>query len=228
MSGLISQGSLAAEGGTQRLILKPLAMVLGLVVLGVVLKMGISQLDMGSLQDYVLQQGAWGTLTFILGGAVLTAIGLPRQAIAFAGGYVFGWKLGLALSMLAVTTGCVMDFYLASTVVRGWIRHRIGNRMVWVHRKLCARPVAASLTLRLLPIGNNTVLNLLAGLSSVKARPFLIASILGYLPQTLILGLLGSGVQVSHETQLIVAALLFVASTILGITLLKRGQPRTV
>jgi uncharacterized membrane protein YdjX (TVP38/TMEM64 family) len=83
----------------------------------------------------------------------------------------------------------------------------------------------ASLTLRLLPVGNNVVLSLLAGLSSVSAPAFLVASAIGYVPQTLVFALLGSGVHVSHTEQIVLGGVLFVASALLGVVLMRRWKP---
>jgi uncharacterized membrane protein YdjX (TVP38/TMEM64 family) len=97
--------------------------------------------------------------------------------------------------------------------------------MARLDAQLSAQPFMASLTLRLLPVGNNVVLSLLAGLSSVSAPAFLVASAIGYVPQTLVFALLGSGVQVSHTEQIVLGGVLFVASAVLGIVLMRRWKP---
>ena len=79
----------------------------------------------------------------------------------------------------------------------------------------------ATLTLRLLPVGNNLVLNLLAGVSTLSVGPFLAALVLGYVPQTVIFALLGGGVRVSEKVQVAVAVALFAVSVILGLILLR-------
>ena len=62
-------------------------------------------------------------------------------------------------------------------------------------------PSAATLTLRLLPVGSNMLLNLVAGVSErARQAPFMAASAIGYLPQTVVFALLGGGVRVSQET----------------------------
>ncbi len=155
---------------------------------------------------------------------MLCAAGLPRQAVAFAGGYAFGLKFGIALAMLAQILGCVTDFFWARAFARDWVRARLGGRLARLDAQLSAQPFMASLTLRLLPVGNNLVLSLLAGLSSVSAPAFLLASAIGYLPQTLVFALLGSGVQVSHSMQITLGIVLFVLSALLGIVLMRRWK----
>jgi uncharacterized membrane protein YdjX (TVP38/TMEM64 family) len=101
-----------------RLFIKPLGLLLGLVVAGVVLKTLAGGVKGGLLTQYVMGQGIEGEAFFVAGGALLCAAGLPRQAVAFAGGYAFGLKLGLALALVAQVLGCVTDFFWARIFAR--------------------------------------------------------------------------------------------------------------
>ena len=175
-----------------RLFVKPLGLLLGLVIAGVVLKTLAGGVKGGLLAQYVVGHGVEGEAFFVAAGALLCAAGLPRQAVAFAGGYAFGLKLGLALAMVAQILGCVTDFFWARAFARDWVQGRIGGRLARLDAQLSAQPFMASLTLRLLPVGNNVVLSLLAGLSSVSAPAFLVASAIGYVPQTLVFALLAA------------------------------------
>jgi uncharacterized membrane protein YdjX (TVP38/TMEM64 family) len=216
--------SAALQPTLLRQFIKPLGLVAVLVVAGVVLKLLAASLHDSQLQTYVAHHGAIGYLAFVGAGALLTATGIPRQAVAFAGGYALGLEWGIALTLLAEAMGCALDFFFARIFARDWTQRRLGARLAKIDRKLCAEPFTASLVLRLLPIGNNTVLGLLAGVSSIKPLPFLAGSIIGYVPQTVIFGLLGSGVEVSHDKQVAVAAVLFLVSGALGAYLLKRSN----
>lgn len=225
MSALTSQSGLPGRPPQPwKLFIKPLGLALGLVVAGVVLKTLAAGVKGGIFAHYVMGHGFEGEIIFVLGGALLTAAGLPRQAIAFAGGYAFGLKMGLVLALVAQVGGCVVDFFWARAIARDWVRGRIGTRMAKLDTRLSAQPFMASLTLRLLPVGNNTLLNLLAGLSSVSATAFIGASAIGYIPQTLVFALLGSGVQVSHTMQIVLAVVLFVLSAGFGLLLMRRWK----
>jgi uncharacterized membrane protein YdjX (TVP38/TMEM64 family) len=164
---------------------------------------------------------AAGGLLFIAAGAVLTAFGLPRQVVAFAGGYVFGAWEGSAIALVAQMLGCGADYvaarYFAGLGPRAWLAR--GRRAGALHRTLSLRPFSVTLTLRLLPVGNNLVVNLLAGVAGLPAVPFLLATLIGYVPQTLIFALLGSGAQVGRGVHLAMGAALFAAAAALGIYL---------
>jgi uncharacterized membrane protein YdjX (TVP38/TMEM64 family) len=164
-----------------------------------------------------------GALMFFAAGGALTAFGVPRQAAAFAAGYAFGAWRGGVLAMAAQMLGCCMDFWWARMVARDWAVRRLRGRLARLDSAFAARPFVATLTLRLLPVGNNLVLNLLAGVSGLRAAPFLAATLIGYVPQTAVFALAGSGVHVNRMAQLATAVALFAISACLGAVLLKRS-----
>jgi uncharacterized membrane protein YdjX (TVP38/TMEM64 family) len=165
-------------------------------------------------------------LTLLGAGAALTALGVPRQAVAFAAGYGFGAWRGGALAMAAQMLGCCADFWWARAVAREWAVRRLRGRLARLDAALAARPFLATLTLRLLPVGNNLLLNLLGGISGLRARPFLAATLIGYVPQTAVFAVAGSGVHLDRSVQLTAAAVLFAISAALGLVLLRRGERR--
>jgi uncharacterized membrane protein YdjX (TVP38/TMEM64 family) len=146
---------------------------------------------------------------------------VPRQAAAFAAGYIWGPWIGVALALPAQLLGAAIDFAWARLSARTWVAARLPARLRRLDARLAARPFTATLSLRLLPLGNNVALNLVAGVSAVRAAPFLAASALGYLPQTAIFALLGSGVAVARWVEVAIAIALFAASVLLGWRLLR-------
>lgn len=198
---------------------QPALLVLGLVAAGLALR-GLG------LDARVAAAGEHGPLAYVALGTLACAVGVPRQVVAYAGGLAFGFWPGAVLALLAEALGCAADFFWARLLARrwavSWLRHRGGGRLERLDRFLTARAFTATLTLRLLPVGSNIVLNLLAGVSGVTAGPFLLASVLGYVPQTAVFALLGGGVRVSEGVQVALAAALFAASIGLGVLLLRR------
>lgn len=204
-----------------RLAVKPGLMLIVLVAIGLALRQaGVDP------RAAMQAAGQHGPLGFVLIGTAACAAGLPRQAVALGAGYAFGFWPGFALALLAETGGCVIDFFWARLLGRRaaerFLTRREGGRLHRLDRFLAARAFTATLTLRLLPVGNNFMLNLLAGVSGVAPLPFFVASALGYVPQTVVFGLAGAGAGVSDSAQLMLAALLFVASVALGLLMLRR------
>ena len=177
---------------------------------------------------YVRDDGFRGEFIFVLVAALATGVGVPRQSLAFLAGYAFGTVVGAGLALAAQLLGCAVAFFWAQAVGRAWAERRLagrfGPRLRPLVETLRQNPFSAALALRLLPVGNNLALNLLAGLSGVAFLPFLAASALGYLPQTIIFALLGKGVRVDGAWQMALAGGLLVVSVALGLWLLRRHR----
>ena len=203
---------------------RPALLLLGLVLAGLALR------NLG-LDAGIAAAGQRGPLAFVAIATAACAVGVPRQVVAYSGGLAFGFWPGASLALLAEVLGCVGDFYWARWAARAWAvrwlaRGGGGGRLERLSRFLVANAFAATLTMRLLPVGNNLLLNLLAGVSSVAAGPFLAASALGYVPQTAVFALLGGGVRVSQGAQVVMAAVLLALSVALGLLLArKRSVP---
>lgn len=153
---------------------------------------------------------------------------MPRGAVAFAGGYAFGAALGAALSLLGQVAGAALAYGWARAIGRAWTERRLAGRFGGRARPLVdalrQAPFTTTLALRLLPVGSNIALNLLAGLAALPLLPFLAASAVGYLPQTLVFALLGKGVRVDGTWQIALAAGLLTVSLALGLWLLRRHR----
>lgn len=203
---------------------KGLVMIGSLVAVGVVAKqLGLADmLDTRWLDRQVVGQGLYGEIVFVALGAALTAVGLPRQLVAFGGGYAFGLWGGTAIALLAQLLGCALAFFYARLLGRSAVRNRFGRRIRRIDDFLRGNPFTMTLLIRFLPVGSNVVTNLAAGVSSVAAAPFLAGSALGYLPQTLIFALLGTGIHLDTAYRTGVSIALFVASSLIGVALYRR------
>jgi uncharacterized membrane protein YdjX (TVP38/TMEM64 family) len=80
--------------------------------------------------------------------------------------------------------------------------------------------------LRLQPLGTNLLTNILIGFTATPLRIFIAASAVGYIPQMLVFSLLGSGIRVGSQTQLIVSAVLLLLSLMLGAFVYRRHKAR--
>jgi uncharacterized membrane protein YdjX (TVP38/TMEM64 family) len=209
-------------------VLKPyvrgLVLIASFVAIGYLVKVsGLSGLfDQAWIDSEIRGRGLSGEVLYLAIGAVLTAIGFPRQAVCFLGGYAFGLGLGTALSLAASLGGCVLAFFYARLMGRAFVQQRFPDRIRRVDDFLHANPLSMTLLVRLLPVGSNVVTNLAAGVSGVRALPFLIGSLLGYLPQTMIFALLGSGIHVDPAIRIAASVALFVVSGMLGVYLFRR------
>ena len=180
----------------------------------------------------VRDQGLPGEAIFVAIGLAATAAGIPRQAVGFLAGYAFGAQTGIILALIAQLGGGVLTYFWAREVGQDWaqdrLRGRYGQRLQPLQDILLDNPFSSILALRLFPIGNNLALNLLSGVAGVGFFPFVLASAIGYLPQTVIFALMGEGMAVEEGTRMGLALALFVVSAVIGYLLLRRHRAAQV
>lgn len=208
---------LALRGGT--LLLSLIAVVILIRLTGL-----DAHLDETWIDTYVRGKGMAGILVFVAAGGLCTAIGLPRQLIAFLGGYAFGIAEGTALAVLATLAGCIVSFYYARFLGRDLVAGRFPGKVKRIDGFLAENPFSMTLLIRFLPFGSNLLTNLAAGVTSVPGLPYFAGSAIGYVPQTLIFALIGTGIKVDPAANIALAAGLFALSGILGVYLYRRNR----
>ncbi|MGK0306402.1 MAG: putative membrane protein YdjX (TVP38/TMEM64 family) [Gammaproteobacteria bacterium] len=174
------------------------------------------------IDAHIRDNGVTGMLLFLGLGAAATALGSPRQLLAFFGGYAFGFINGALLSTLAAGFGCILSMYFARFAVRQQIKKRYPQKVSAIDRFLAKSPFTKTIVIRLLPIGNNLVTNLVAGVSHVSGLSFVMGSMIGYLPQMAIFALMGKGVIVLSIWKVVLSIVLFVISSLLSVRLYKQ------
>lgn len=216
--------SAVSAGLKPRLILKGLVMIASLAAFGWLLKVSglADMLSEHWIDAEVKGHGLTGRLLFVGLGAGMMAVGVPRQAICFLGGYAFGFLEGTLLASVSSLIGCMLSFTYARLLGRELVMHKFAARVKRLDDFLKENPFSMTMLIRFLPIGSNLLTNLVGGVSSVPAVAFFFGSLVGYLPQTLVFVLLGSGVQVDPIFRIGASVLLFLVSAVMGVVLYRR------
>ena len=130
---------------------------------------------------------------------------------------------GIALLAVAATTiGCMVTFSFSRFLARRWIAAKFSDRIAKADDFFQANTFAATLLIRFLPLGSNFVTNLVAGVSKAGAAAFVGGSALGYIPQSFIFALLGSGITLEPGLRISLSVVLFLISAALGVYLFRR------
>ncbi|MGD2113289.1 MAG: VTT domain-containing protein, partial [Gammaproteobacteria bacterium] len=202
-----------------RNILQGLAVIVVMILLAWLLD---DLLDRHWIDVYVRGHGVSGELLFLGVTTLLISVGLSRQLVAFLAGYGFGFSGGLLLSMAAVVAGCVLTFYGTRWLLRQWLARHFSARTRRLDEFIGEHTFSATLLVRLLPVGNNWMVNVAAGASAVRSMPFFLGSALGFLPQMTVFALVGAGTQLQQPWQILIAMVMFVVAALLGVWLFVR------
>ncbi len=137
---------------------------------------------------------------FLLYVAV-TALSLPGATIVtLAGGAIFGLGWGLLLVSFASSIGATLAFLTARFLLRDSVQGRFGQRLAEVDKGIQKDGAFYLFTLRLIPVVPFFVINLLMGLTTMKAWTFYWVSQLGMLAGTAVY--VNAGTQLGQLTSL--------------------------
>ncbi|MDP2015294.1 FAD-dependent oxidoreductase [Hydrogenophaga sp.] len=116
-----------------------------------------------------------------------TALSFPGATIiTLAGGAIFGLWWGTLLVSFASSLGATLAFLVSRFVLRDSIEAKFGNRLAEINRGIEKDGAFYLFTLRLIPVVPFFVINLVMGLTKMKALTFYAVSQIGMLAGTLV------------------------------------------
>ena len=151
------------------------------------------------LVDFVARSWFLAALVYVTVYAGTTTLSLPWcSLLTLVGGFLFGPVLGAVLSVLAATAGAFLLFTIAKTALGDPLRARARRSVKsGVYRRMEAgfqeNALSYLLFLRLVPIFPFFVVNLLPAFLGVRPRVYLVGTLLGIIPGTLIFSVVGAG-----------------------------------
>ena len=175
-----------------RKLLLLLAVVLGIVAffaldLGRFLTLDYLKTSQAAFTElYATQPLKVATVYFLLYVAA-TALSLPGATIiTLAGGAIFGLGWGSVIVSFASSVGATLAFLMSRFVLRSSIESKFGNRLAEINKGIERDGAFYLFTLRLIPLVPFFVINLVMGLTKMKARTFYGVSQIGMLAGTLV------------------------------------------
>ncbi|MGH8104978.1 MAG: VTT domain-containing protein, partial [Arenimonas sp.] len=149
---------------------------------------------------------------------LVAALSLPGAAIlTLAGGAIFGLLTGLVVVSFASSIGALLAFLSARFVLRDFVVSRFGSRLSAIESGIEKDGAFYLLTLRLVPIFPFFLVNLVMGLTAIKARTFYLFSQVGMLPGTLAFVYAGTQLAKIQSLKDVLSPGLIIAFVILGI-----------
>ncbi len=148
---------------------------------------------MGGLHPYLVrfalwieQLGVWGPVVFVAGYAIGTVAFIPGALLTLAAGAVFGVPEGTAYVFLGETLGGAVAFLLSRRLARRTFERRLGRhpRFLAIDRAISGEGLKIVFLLRLAPIFPFCFLNYALGLTEIRFRDYLVASV-GMIPGTI-------------------------------------------
>jgi uncharacterized membrane protein YdjX (TVP38/TMEM64 family) len=147
-----------------------------------------------ALIGWLREAGPSGVLVFAAAyiGAILLM--LPGSPLAIGAGFVFGAFGGVLVASPASVLGSTAAFLIGRWVARDWAAARIASnpRLARLDGELAKRGFRTLFVCRLAPIMPFNFLNYALGATRLELRAFVLSTLLGTLPSTIIYAWLGS------------------------------------
>lgn len=135
------------------------------------------------LLSYVENHYILSYLSYILVYILVVTFSLPGAAVSsIAGGLLFGLLPGLIAVNIGATIGSTINFSMARYVIGTSLQEKYKDKFEKFNREIDKNGKSYLLTLRLIPIFPFFLINLLAGLTSVKMKTFIWTTAVGIIP----------------------------------------------
>jgi len=146
------------------------------------------------LTDFVAGNALLASLGFFVIYALAIAVSIPAGLLLSLGaGFLFGISWGCLLVILAATTGASIAFLAARTALRDFVSRRAGGWIKRLESGFRDNAFSYLLTLRLIPIVPFWLVNLVPALLGVRLTTFILATVIGIIPGTVVFVSVGNG-----------------------------------
>lgn len=186
-------------GHTPRLTIGKLAKLGGALLLVLALTLAwhftsLSNLLQPSALDAMMSKLATSPLAplYVIGGYLLGGlVAFPLVVLIAATAAAFGPVEGFIYALGGSVASAVLTYGIGAWVGRQPLRSLLGPRLNRIRNVFVRRGVLAIAAIRLVPVAPFTVVNLVAGASSVRLVDYVVGTVLGLLPGLLLMSALG-------------------------------------
>ena len=175
---------------------KILKIALGILFLAIILVViyKIYSLNLGSeeIKNYVQGFGKIGPLVYIIMFSLVPLTLFPDSVLAIAGGLIFGLFKGYIYTTIGALIGGTISFYISRYWGREVVKKLTKEKLDKVEEMINNRGFIIIFILRLIPLLPYDVISYGAGLTAVKYKDFLLATLFGTIPGILVFTNLGA------------------------------------
>jgi phosphatidylserine/phosphatidylglycerophosphate/cardiolipin synthase-like enzyme/uncharacterized membrane protein YdjX (TVP38/TMEM64 family) len=126
-------------------------------------------------------------LAFVAGGLIL----FPVTVLIAATAATFGPWLGFVYAAVGTMLSALLTYTIGAWVGRKSLRDFLGPKLNRVRRRIARKGVLAVATIRMVPLAPFSVVNLVAGASSITLTQFILGTLIGMLPGIFMMSVLG-------------------------------------
>ncbi|HEX7432892.1 MAG TPA: TVP38/TMEM64 family protein [Anaerolineaceae bacterium] len=166
------------------------------------------ELTSDNLERFISSFGPWAVAVYVLAYLLSSPIPFLAPILSATGGLLFGPALGATLAVLIAAATSLVPFTISRHLGREWVSAKLqGSRLNDLYKRLDRGGSGFTfvLLLRLVPVMPWELQNYLAGVTQVTVLTYLVATILGSIPLTVCLAILGAAVKNPASWQFVTA-----------------------
>jgi uncharacterized membrane protein YdjX (TVP38/TMEM64 family) len=157
---------------------------------------------------------------FFLAYALITVFPVPRTFFTLSCGVLFGSLTGIVIAISATTVSAVLAFLAVRAIGRDWFARRMTHPAVRsIDARLERRGWLAVGSMRLIAPLPFSVINYCCGISSVRPLPYALATVVGVIPGTVSVVILGDALTGQTNPALLIVSGVGVALGVAGLIL---------
>jgi len=170
------------------------------------------------IRDWAHSVGPLFPIVFFLVHTIVTVAPFPRTVFTLSAGLLFGPVLGIGLAVGATTVSAVLALLIVRALDREQVAARLAHPAVRaVDRRLAKRGWLAVGSLRLIAPVPFSVINYCAGLSSVRMLPYVLATLIGIVPGTVGVVVLGDALTGNTHPAMLVLSGVCITIGVIGL-----------
>lgn len=169
------------------------ALVMLLLTAVVALFCGVmfSQVSVEDIRALLARCGLWAPLAYIALFTFLPAVFFPVAILALAGGLLFGLVAGSVYTLIGAALNCYLMFLLSRHLGRERVRRYVMGALSPAWRGRLERSAGREgflllVILRLIPAVPYNLINYAFGLTDMAVTSYMLASVIGIIPGTLV------------------------------------------
>jgi len=170
----------------------------------------------------------WGPVIFVSIAATLVVLGVPGTFGTLAAGVLYGPMYGSMIAVVSASFGATAAFLVSRRLGRSSVEALHNPRSRAIDARLARSGSRGLLVLRILPIVPFNVLNYAAGLSGISTRSFVAGTVVGIIPGTIALTVLGSSAQEPTSPVFVSVVAVVVALSLTSVVVSRRFARRDV